>query len=226
MATAEGFVVNQTRISEQIYSFLRDEIVSGRLAPGERLNLDELTERLKVSRMPIKEAVERLAGEGLLEVQARRGTFVSRLDPVELIEIFEVRCALEVLAGRKAVERVTKADIEKLRALIAAMEQTAGKADVRTHLNQNAEFHELIIALAGNRKLLETYRRLRTPIHVAGIHYHTDNWVDRVAQEQREHRAVVRALEQRDAEAVERALTQHITRASRSLAEDVERSVK
>ncbi|MEP7343204.1 MAG: GntR family transcriptional regulator [Acidobacteriota bacterium] len=223
MATAEIRIINQSRISDQVYDYLRGEIVSGRLAPGERISPEELAGRLKISKMPIKEAIERLASDGLFEIQARRGTYVSRLNPIELAETFEVRCALEVLAGRKAVAHITKADIERLQELIAAMEQSTGKDDVRKHLDQNAQFHELILKLSGNRKLLETWHRLRTPIHVAGIHHRTDNWTARVAQEQREHRAIARALERRDPDAVEQAITQHILRAGSTLSQDIEK---
>ena len=225
MAAAEAAIINQARISDQVYQYLRSEIVEGRLAPGERISPEELADRLKISKMPIKEAIERLSGDGLLDVQSRRGTFVTRLDPTELAETFEVRCALEVLAGKLAVRHITKADTERLRQLIAAMEQSTAKTDVHVHLEQNAEFHELIVKRSGNRKLLAIYHRLRTPIHVAGIHSRTDDWVDRVAREQKEHRAIVRALEQRDPAAVEQAITNHIMRASGSLVEDVERVV-
>lgn len=224
MAVSEAAIINATRISDQVYQYLRNEIIEGRLAPGQRIGPDELADKLKVSKMPIKEAIERLVGDGLLEVQARRGTFVTRLDPVDLAETFEVRCALEILAGKLAAQHITKADLEQLRALIAAMEKSTGKKDVRLHLEQNAAFHELIVQRSGNRKLFETWRRLRTPIHVAGIHARTDDWVDRVAREQREHRAIVRALEQRDPAAVEQAFTNHIMRASGSLVEDVKQT--
>jgi DNA-binding GntR family transcriptional regulator len=226
MAASEAAIINATRISDQVYQYLRNEIVEGRLTPGQRIGPDEFAERLNISKMPVKEAIERLVGEGLLEVQSRRGTFVARLDPVELAETFEVRCALEVLAGKLAVRHVTKADIERLRQLIAAMEQSNAKTDVRLHLEQNAEFHELIVKRSGNRKLFETWRRLRTPIHVAGIHSRTDDWIDRVAREQREHRAIVRALEQHDPTAVEQAITNHVMRARGSLVEDVARMVE
>ncbi len=226
MAASEASIINQSRISDQVYDYLRGEIVAGRLAPGERISPEDLAERLKISKMPIKEAIERLSGEGLLEVQSRRGTFVTRLDPTELAETFEVRCALEVLAGKLAARHITKADLERLRELIAVMEKTTAKTDVFVHLEQNAEFHELIVKRSGNRKLFETWRRLRTPIHVAGIHSRTDDWIDRVAREQKEHRAIVRALEQRDPVIVEQAITNHIMRASGSLVEDVERVVR
>ncbi|MGH9838144.1 MAG: GntR family transcriptional regulator [Blastocatellia bacterium] len=223
MAKANDFVINRVTLSDQIYDYLRGEILTGRVAPGHRLDLGELVERLKVSKMPVKEAIGRLATEGLLEVQAQRGTFVSRVDPRDLAETFEVRRALEMLAGELAAARVKKADIERLRALIARMEKSD---EAGQHLALNFEFHGLIVELADNRKLIETYHRLRVPIQVAGIHYRSENWVERIAQEQREHRSIVRALEQRDAEAVARAIGEHIRRGGASLLEDVKRSVK
>ncbi|MFN0109093.1 MAG: GntR family transcriptional regulator [Blastocatellia bacterium] len=225
MSVTEAAIINSTRISDQVYQYLRNEIVEGRFTPGGRISPDELADKLKISKMPIKEAIERLVGDGLLEVQARRGTFVARLDPTELAETFEVRCALEALAGKLAVRHITKADIERLRQLVVLMETSTGKEDVRLHLEQNAEFHVLIINRSGNRKLFEMWQRLRTPIHVAGVHSRTEDWASRVAQEQKEHRAIVRALEQRDPAAVEQAITNHIMRASGSLVKDVERVV-
>lgn len=224
MAETEALVINQARISEQVYDYLRGEIMTGRFAPGERLNLDELVERLRVSKMPVKEAVGRLAAEGLIDIQARRGTFISRVDPRELAETFEVRRGLEVLAGELAIENVTKLEIAKLRHLITEMESAAEDHNVTVHLEKNFAFHELIIELSGNRKLMEIYRLLRAQIHIAGVHYRSENWLNRVEQEQREHRAIVRALEQRDPEAVGRAISDHLKRAKLSLVADVERT--
>jgi GntR family transcriptional regulator, rspAB operon transcriptional repressor len=226
MAEIEALIIKQARISEQVYDYLRSQIMTGRFAPGERLNLDELVERLRVSKMPVKEAVGRLAAEGLIDVQARRGTFIRRVDPRELAETFEVRRGLEVLAGELAVENVAKADIARLRRLITEMEAAAENRNVTVHLEKNFEFHELIIELSGNRKLMEIYRLLRARIHIAGVHYRSENWLNRVEQEQREHRAIVRALEQRDPEAVAKAINEHLKRAKVSLVADVERTAK
>lgn len=103
---SNGFVINRATLSDQIYDYLRGEILTGRVLPGERLDLGGLVARLKVSKMPVKEAIGRLATEGLLDVQAQRGTFISRVDPRELAETFEVRRALEMLAGELACARV------------------------------------------------------------------------------------------------------------------------
>src|SRR5919108_3925066 len=131
MTKAGDFIINRATLSDQIYDYLRGEILTGRFAPGDRLDLGELVERLKVSKMPVKEAIGRLASDGLLDVQAQRGTFVSRVDPRELAETFEVRRALEMLAGELAASRVQKADLDKLRALVAEMEKST---DVGRHL--------------------------------------------------------------------------------------------
>lgn len=222
MAMATDIVINRATLSDQVYDYLRGEILAGGFIPGERLDLGGLVERLKVSKMPVKEAIARLATEGLLDVQAQRGTFVSHVNPRELAETFEVRCALEMLAGELACTRTKKSDIERLRKLMAEMEQSD---EVARHLELNFQFHSLIVELSGNRKLAETYHRLRVPIQVAGIHYRSESWKERIAQEQKEHRAIVRALEQKDAEAVSRAIREHIKRGGASLLEDVERSV-
>lgn len=223
MATANDTIINRATLSDQIYDYLRGEILSGRVLPGERLDLGELVGRLKVSKMPVKEAIARLAIEGLLDVQAQRGTFVSSVNPRELAETFEVRCALEMLAGELACARATTSDIERLRKLMGEMEQSS---EVARHLELNFQFHSLIVELSGNRKLAETYHRLRVPIQVAGIHYRSESWKERIAKEQKEHRAIVRALEQKDAEGVALAIREHIKRGGASLLEDVERSIK
>lgn len=225
MASATMFTVNRATLSDQIYEYLRGEILTGRLAPGERLDLGELVAQLKVSKMPVKEAIGKLATEGLVDVQAQRGTFVSRVEPRELEETFAVRCALEVLAGELAIARIQKSDLQKLNQLIAEMEQSTSQTDVGRHLGLNFQFHGLLVELSDNRKLIELYHRLRTPIQIAGIHYRSETWVERVAKEQKEHRAIVRALEQKDAAAVSRAIREHIKRGGDSLLEDVERSV-
>jgi len=141
-----------------------------------------------------------------------------------MAETYEVRQALEELAGELAAERITEADIKRLHELTEEMEAAAAERDVRGHLEKNFEFHELIVGLSGNRKLLSVYRQLRTPIHIAGVHFRSANWLARVGQEQREHRAIVRALERRDGEGVVRALASHLKRAKASLVSDVERA--
>jgi DNA-binding GntR family transcriptional regulator len=88
---------------------LRQRILHGEVRPGERLNEVEIAGELGVSRGPIREALQRLASDGLVELQARRGAFMRRLGPAEVRDLFEVRLALETTVARLAAQRATDA---------------------------------------------------------------------------------------------------------------------
>jgi DNA-binding GntR family transcriptional regulator len=117
--------------SDRVERALRDRILHGDIAPGERLNEVEIAAELGVSRGPIREALQRLASDGLIELQAHRGAFVRRLGPAEVRDLFEVRLALETTAARLAAQRATDAQRADLDALVRAGADPVGHADVR-----------------------------------------------------------------------------------------------
>src|SRR5215207_8491481 len=97
--------IQRERASDAVYQILRDSILTHVFEPGERLNVLELAEKLDVSQTPLKEAVNRLAAEGLIEIYPRIGTYVTDISPTVLAETFEIRTALECLAAEKALEK-------------------------------------------------------------------------------------------------------------------------
>ena len=117
--------------SDRVERALRDRILHGEVAPGARLNEVEIAGELGVSRGPIREALQRLASDGLVELQAHRGAFVRRLGPAEVRDLFEVRMALETTAARLAAQRATDAQLADLDALVHAGAEPIGHADVR-----------------------------------------------------------------------------------------------
>ncbi|MGU3495998.1 GntR family transcriptional regulator [Xanthobacteraceae bacterium A53D] len=150
---------------------LEDDIVSGRLKLGQRLDEVGLAERFDVSRTPIREALIQLAASGLVEIRPRRGAFVARLGPRELIESFELMAEIEAACGRLAAKRMT---VEDRAAIIVAHEDCRDAAvagDHETYYAENARFHAAIYAATGNRvlaaearrhqRLLQPYRRLQ-----------------------------------------------------------------
>src|SRR5947199_9368493 len=112
---------------QRVYEYLREEIVSDRLAPGTELQEVALSEDLGVSRGPIREAIGRLAAEGLVTVRPRRGAVVRSLSKDEFLELYQVREALEVMAVRRAVPRLCDGYVEELDQLIAEMAEHAGR---------------------------------------------------------------------------------------------------
>ena len=217
MATELGALV-QERLTDTVYGLIRERILSGAFAPGEKLNVDQLAEQLNISPTPVKSALALLAVEGLVTVQPRRGTFVASISQEDLSEVLVIRVALEALAADTLLQHITPQDITALKAMAR---QIADAADVDEHTRLNAEFHHRLVELSGNRKLLDLYRQLHAHIHIALVHSHSRTWRERAAAEAAEHDAIIAAIERGDAAAVKDALTRHLTRSRSSLLSDI-----
>src|SRR5204863_8676874 len=126
---------------QRVYDFLREEILAERLQPGAELQEVALSEELGVSRGPIREAIGRLAAEGLVTVRPRRGAVVRSLSKDEFLELYQVREALELMAVKLAVPRLQAEDVEELQALIDAMAGHAERGEVGEFFEANAAFH-------------------------------------------------------------------------------------
>ncbi len=220
----DGFAkIHRRRVADDVHERIRDAILSRRFEPGERIDIPALAKTFDVSQMPVRQAIGRLADAGLVEIIPRSGTYIARIDPREIAETFEVRCALERLAAEAAVVHATAEDLEQIEALVDAMDETIDDAERRQrHDDLNTEFHRRIVSLSGNRKLYEIYEELEAHIKIGRVHSASGEWRARVAQEQTEHRAIFEALQQRQAEELAAALTQHIRRAQRHLVADLE----
>lgn len=135
-------------------------ILTGELASGGKLNEASIADRLGVSRGPVREAFRALEESGLVRLEKNRGVFVRQITVDEADEIYEVRALLDEWAGRTLAERATPAQLAELRALVERMAPAADARDVDLYYRLNFEFHDRLVAFAGNAKLLETYRRL------------------------------------------------------------------
>lgn len=206
--------LQRQRAVDAVYDALRSAIINSLLLSGERLNIDELAEKLGVSLTPVRGAVQRLATEGLVEIHPRSGTFVASLTVQDVDETFKIRCALECLAARDAIGKFTDRDVRRLRELLRALRKPVrSESDRIAHEKNNSELHLTIVQSSGNRRLQEIYEELNAHLRIARIHAGEIDWVARLRAEQTEHEAIVDAIEARDAPAVEKALTQHIYRA-------------
>ncbi|TGN79580.1 GntR family transcriptional regulator [Streptomyces bauhiniae] len=141
-------------VRERVLAALRQDIIAGRLGPGDRLVERELADRYGVSRVPVREAIRALVGEGFVLFESARRAVVRRLTPDDVRELFELREALEVYAAGLAASRATPEALEELRALLteAATATEAGEAEVITDVN--TRFHDRILAMAGNGLLI------------------------------------------------------------------------
>jgi DNA-binding GntR family transcriptional regulator len=155
----------EKNLSQKVFERVREAIISGELAPGSRLVERRLAEELEVSHIPVREALARLADEGLVERNARRGSWVASLTLDELDEISSLRVVLEQFVVARVQERWT-ADAEKrLRVVVADMLRAARAGDVDYVRHSDRIFHETLWELAEHGTLLELAARLRGRIN-------------------------------------------------------------
>ncbi|MBC9724649.1 GntR family transcriptional regulator [Streptomyces sp. TRM68367] len=137
-------------VRERVLGEVRQEIIAGRLRPGERLVERELAERYGVSRVPVREAIRALVAEGFVHFETPRRAVVRRLTPTDVEELFELREALEVYAAGLAAVKATPQDLAEVERLLddAADATEAGDAEMITDVN--SRLHDRIVAMAGN----------------------------------------------------------------------------
>jgi DNA-binding GntR family transcriptional regulator len=193
--------------ADAAYQALRQAILQGDLAPGERLRSDALANDLKVSRTPVREALRKLEAEGLVE-RSGSGLIVREFSEKDLTEIFYVREALEGMAARLAAENATPGEIAEIRELLDDMEAVRERGDVAALRPLTAEFHRSIGRASHNGRLLQSLESLLE--HVRQMQTSTLLQVEgRPAEALKEHRDLLKAIEARDAERAEKLARAH-----------------
>jgi len=197
-------------IADELYEYLREEIIRGGLAPSERVTEEVVASRASVSRTPVREALHRLEVDGLIRTSAR-GTTVVEFSAEELADACIVRDQLEGLAARLAATQRTDLDLVMLDELTAEFEEAIG-GDVSRVIDLNHDFHDIVWDAARNRFLKQQLERVRSLIE------RRDSTTLGTDERQRgallEHRAIVDALRASDADAAEAATREHFHRAS------------
>jgi len=141
-------------------------ILAGGLAAGERLNEVSLAETLGISRGPLREAIQRLASEGLLRVVTHKGAYVRALSPTELTDLYELRIAIETHAVRLGIQRADAHQLRKLRALLGRTRAVLEAGD-DAHYPSDLDLHEQLVELADSQALRQALRDTNARIHLA-----------------------------------------------------------
>lgn len=183
-------------------------IIDGELKPNERVNENALSQRLGVSRGPIREACSALAAIGLIEIIPNRGFFIRALTNDEALDLSQARASVFGCIAMMLAERITDADLAELRALTDRMDAIVELGDVHVYYPVNLEFHRRIAQMAGNRRLELLYQSFVRELHIQRYRALASPDVLHISNE--EHRAIVAALEQRDPLAALQAARSHI----------------
>ena len=205
---ADIIPIRSTVLHEQVARKLRTLLVEGRIAAGAKLNERELSERLQVSRTPLREAIRQLAAEGLVELKPHRGAVAIALDEAEVQHSFELMAALEGLSGELAAQRITDAELQAIRALHFEMLAAFTRRDLSAYYRLNAQIHAAINAAAKNPVLTRIYAQTNARLQALRFRSNFDErkWKRAV----REHSQMIDALAARDAAGLRQLLITHL----------------
>lgn len=200
-------------LANEVYETIFSQLMALKIAPGSRITVDNLARELGVSQTPIREALGRLEGEGLVHKTHLIGfSAAPQISAGKFGELYELRLLLEPNAARRAVAEMTDETLSALTEAAGVMGRRAKSGDERARYSQfarqDAVFHDLILQCAGNELVRETLAHQHTHFHIFRLMFHS-----RVTEEAlEEHEAIIAAFETRDAAAAETAMRLHIER--------------
>jgi len=194
---------------ELVYRTLRDAIMRCDLAPGQRLVIDELARRLAVSAIPVREALQMLQSEGLVQNVPHVGATVTPISRESIDEVFTVMEGLEIVASRSAARRMTGEDAEVLAGIVSAMDEAAAAGRHEEWADLNSRFHLSISRLSAMPMLHEMTERVLARWDRLRRFYFSGVLVHRIDQAQSEHRQLLAAMREQGFDRLEETVRQH-----------------
>lgn len=198
------------QLSQLVTARLRDQILAGEFAPGDRLVEGRIAEDLDVSRVPVREALRALAAEGLVEIRPRHGAVVASLEPSAAREMVQIRATLEGLNARLAAEHRTPQLLQQIEQVLAEGRTRLESGEGNGLQDLNTRFHDLLYAAGANAMLAELMRSLRERTQRLFI----ETSEDEVRQSWEEHAAILRAVQSGDAALAALLAERHVMRAA------------
>lgn len=193
-------------LSSEVADVIREAIFDGRYAPGAPLREVELAEALKVSRGPIREALQSLEREGLVRTEWHRGATVTALSVQDVAELDSLRGALEVLAVRRVVDQASDESLELIEKAATAMD----RADTPHEMVRcDIAFHDAVYAAAGHSRLTQAWQAIRSQVHlflITRVNVSTHGYLEQIREE---HRDLVAALRLGNVEGALKLFAEH-----------------
>ena len=206
---------NYKPLRELVFESLREAIINGKLRPGERMMEIQLAEEMGVSRTPVREAIRKLELEGLVVMVPRKGAYVAGLSLKDIVDVFEIRGALEGLAAELAAERITDVELDEMERYLVKIAEDIEGGDITKVVETDTDFHTLLYKASRNSRLSQIINNLREQIQ----RFRTTSlsYPGRMKSALEEHRKIVEALASRDGELARKIAQEHIENAENSM---------
>lgn len=204
--------VSLPSLDDVVYELLRERILRYDFAPGERLDLSELETSLAVSRTPLKNALTKLEAEGLVDIQARRGTFVMPVNGEKLDEAYKIRSAFELYVALCLFKYLTPEDYAFFQEMRGAMDDLAQTGDwqavIHDYLELDQQFHQRLVERGGTPRMVQLFQQMNVHMQVARIvrHFNPRDF-DAIHFE---HEQIFEALEDPSSQRLSAALLNHL----------------
>lgn len=195
-------------LRDVVFHTLREAILKGELKPGERLMEIQLSNRLGVSRTPIREAIRMLEQEGLAVTIPRKGAQVAKMTEKDMEDVLQIREALDELAASIACEQISKEELAELRETMLEFEESTTTEDVQRIAEADVRFHDIIYQATGNPRLVNILNNLREQMYRYRVEYLKDEKSYPVLVQ--EHRQIIEGLAARNKEMVSAAMQMHV----------------
>ena len=202
-------------LAHRVRENVLDAILSGEYAPGERITEPELAERLKVSRVPVREALKELETAGLLESRKHTGVFVRRLSTKETGDLYVLRSLLEAHTCTVAAANPNPVLLSRLEDLLTAMDSAAASQELSAYYSGNIAFHWEIVLACGNDQICETYQGLVQKLHLARLTNLSS--LGGMQHSQSEHLEILNAMRNAQQELVGHLASKHVLTAKNRL---------
>ncbi len=207
-------------LRDVVFNTLRQAILTGELKPGERLMEIHLANRLGVSRTPIREAIRKLELEGLVTMIPRRGAEVAQITEKSMIDVLEVRRAVDALCAELACDRITEEGLEQLASACEKFECAVAEGDVKKIAKADVELHDIILEATGNQRLIQLVNNLSEQMYRYRFEYIKDRTQHKRLIE--EHRVIYDSILRKDKETASHAAKVHIDNQEKAILKQIQ----
>lgn len=214
-------IENYKPLREIVFEYLRQSILEGKLEPGKRIMEIQMAEQLGVSRTPVREAIRKLELEGLVVMVPRKGAYVADVSIKDVLDVLEVRMALEGLAASLAAEKISDDEIKELTSIYEEFESYYKKNDIKGMIKNDQEFHNCIFNATGNDKLNQINNSLREQVYRFRVKYISR--YNKAKEIVKEHKDLLNAISNRDSDSAHKYGMKHIENLTNYMMEELEK---
>ena len=202
--------IETSLLTEQVYDLLRTKIIDGEYQPGDKLDIYKLSDEFGVSRSPVKDAINQLVYDGLIEIIPRKGTYVTEVDFTSFLETLDARLMVEIWAAKQVIARLSVDKIDKLGKIVQEMDHVLDTKpfSFEKYNKLDMKFHNTLVEETNNQTIMELFNSFNTHIALSRIVRSTS--LTSTLKRHQDHWELYQSLKDRDFSAFTAVISAHI----------------